>query len=134
MLQELASVPPLGGRVHFVGVRSDISGLMNECTLLVHAARQEPLGRVLLEAAASGLATVATDVGGTREIFRTENDGAVLIRRDSDDELANAIRTLLTDENLRGTLAAAGRRRAESAFDIRAAAARLIEQYRLVLD
>ena len=42
---------------------------LNELTLLAHAARQEPLGRVFLEAAASGVAVVASDVGGTREIF-----------------------------------------------------------------
>ena len=37
--------------------------------MLVHMPRQEPLGRVLLEAAASGLPMVTTDVGGTREIL-----------------------------------------------------------------
>ena len=76
-LHALASQEALGGRVHFLGSRTDVEQWLNECTLLVHAARQEPLGRVLLEAAAAGLAVVATDVGGTREIFPTEDDGAV---------------------------------------------------------
>ena len=77
-----AQEPPLAGRVHFLGTRNDVSRLLPECALLVHAARQEPLGRVLLEAAACGLAVVATDVGGTREIFPSEAEGAVLVPAD----------------------------------------------------
>ena len=59
--------PP--GHVHWLGRRDDVDQLMRECNLLVHMPRQEPLGRVLLEAAASGLPMVTTDVGGTREIL-----------------------------------------------------------------
>jgi glycosyltransferase involved in cell wall biosynthesis len=132
-LHSLAAESPLAGRVHFVGARSDISALMNECTLLVHAARQEPLGRVLLEAAASGLAAVATDVGGTREIFPEETDGAVLVAPDEVSSLASAVRSLVEDDALRQLLAAAARRRAEMAFDIRSTAGRLIDHYRFLL-
>lgn len=60
-LNAMAVEPPLAGRVHFLGSRSDVSQLLCECTLLVHTARQEPLGRVLLEAAACGLTVVATN-------------------------------------------------------------------------
>ena len=42
---------------------------MRAATLLIHPARQEPLGRVLLEAAATGLPTVTTRVGGSPEIL-----------------------------------------------------------------
>ena len=38
-----AAEPPLAGRVHFLKTRDDVSRLLPECTLLVHAARQEPL-------------------------------------------------------------------------------------------
>jgi glycosyltransferase involved in cell wall biosynthesis len=68
-LHAVASQPPLAGRVHFLGLRDDMPGLLNELALLVHAARQEPLGRVLLEAAASAVPVIATAVGGTAEIF-----------------------------------------------------------------
>lgn len=133
LLQSLAGKPPLAGRVHFLGVRRDISRLMNECTLLVHTARQEPLGRVFLEATASGLPAVATDVGGTREIYPSEQDGAVLIRPDNPVELGAAVQLLLFDDARREALAVGARRRAEAVFDIRIAAATLIEQYRLAL-
>ena len=64
-----ASARALVGRVHFLGRRNDVGRLLAELTLLAHPARQEPLGRVLLEAVAAGVAVVATAVGGTPEIF-----------------------------------------------------------------
>jgi glycosyltransferase involved in cell wall biosynthesis len=105
-----------------------------ECDLLVHAARQEPLGRVLLESAASGLPVVATDVGGTREIFPTEEDGAVLVPADDAAAIANAVTILLRNDERRRSLGSAGRRRAERQFDVHQASARLIEFYRRVLN
>jgi glycosyltransferase involved in cell wall biosynthesis len=91
------------------------------------------LGRVLLEAAACGLAVVATDVGGTREIFPTEADGAVLVPVDDSIAIADAATELLGDEARRMALGQGGRRRAEAAFDVQSAAAHLIAVYHSVL-
>jgi glycosyltransferase involved in cell wall biosynthesis len=132
-LHKIAAEPPLSGRVHFLGQRTDVAPLMNQCTLIVHAARQEPLSRVLLEAAASGVAIVATDVGGTREIFPTEADGALLVPPDNRGALAQAMVDLCGDRERREALQIAARRRAQAAFDIRVASARLIEQYQALL-
>ncbi len=132
-LHGIASQPPLAGLVHFLGTRRDVPQILNECVLLVHAARQEPLGRVLLEAAASGVAVVATDVGGTREIFPMGSEGAVLVPPDDADAIAEAIRALLQNDQQRQVIASSARRRAEIAFDIRDAARRLIEQYEALL-
>jgi len=126
--------PSLNGRVHFLGGRTDVAELMNECCLLVHAARQEPLGRVFLEAAASGLPVVATSVGGTREIFPTDEDGASIVSPNSPEALAEAMVALATDEERRKQMSASGRRRAEEGFNVESASARLIEQYRAILD
>lgn len=56
-------------RVHWLGRRDDVHQIMQQSNLLIHLPRQEPLGRVLLEAASSGLPIFTTDVGGTREIL-----------------------------------------------------------------
>jgi glycosyltransferase involved in cell wall biosynthesis len=117
------------GRVHFLGRRDDVSLLLNELTLLAHPARQEPLGRVLLEAAASGVAVVASDVGGTREIFPTEADAARLVPPDNPARLAAATLELLGDRRLRDRLGAVARRRARQSFDIRATVENLLNQY-----
>jgi glycosyltransferase involved in cell wall biosynthesis len=132
-VRSMAAEAPLTGRVHFIGRRPDIPSLLADCDLLVHAARQEPLGRVLLEAAASGMAVVATDVGGTCEIFPPESNAAVLIPPDDPVAIASAIRRLLQNDVERTALGAAARQRAELTFDIRNAATRLIEHYRGVL-
>jgi len=60
------------------GYSDNVEQWMNAADLLVHAARQEPLGRVLLEAAACELPIVATNVGGTSEILQHEQSGILL--------------------------------------------------------
>jgi glycosyltransferase involved in cell wall biosynthesis len=136
MVDENGTVPfiatPLKGKVHFLGRRNDVCRLLPELTLLVHAARQEPLGRVLLEAAAAGIAIVATNVGGTPEIFPPACGAARLVPPDDADSLAAAMLELLGDPALRGRLASAARRRAEEQFDIRTTVKELIRHYRIV--
>lgn len=129
-LQAAATAEPLLGHVHFLGVRQDVDRLLNEFTVLAHAARQEPLGRVLLEAAAAGAPVVATDVGGTSEIFPAGTDSALLVPPDDAGSLAAAIIRLLWDAERRAAIAVAARQRAEQAFDARRAAEDLIAHYR----
>jgi glycosyltransferase involved in cell wall biosynthesis len=130
-LRAMTSRPPLAGRVHFVGTRDDMPTLLAECEVLVHAARQEPLGRVLLESAACGLAVIATDVGGTREIFPA--DEAILVRPDDANQLAGKLAEVLSNSKLQTALQAAARNRSNEAFDIPRAAQRLVEHYRQTL-
>lgn len=132
-LRDAADRPPLRGRVHFLGRRDDIARLLNEATLLVHSARQEPLGRVLLEAAASGTPIIATDVGGTPEIFPPGSGAALLVPPDNPTALADAIHEMLTEDSLRQSCAVSARRRAEENFDIRDSSAELIAHYAGVL-
>lgn len=127
-----AAAGAMAGRFHLLGYRRDVAELLGELTLLVHPARQEPLGRVLLEAAASGVAAIATDVGGTREIFPPESQSARLVPPGDAPALARAIAELTADAPERRRLAAAARRRAESAFDLRTATAGLVTHYQAV--
>jgi glycosyltransferase involved in cell wall biosynthesis len=123
----------LSNRMHFLGFRDDVPRLLNELTLLVHAAREEPLGRVLLEAAASGVPVVAAHVGGTPEIFPPDSRSARLVPPDDADSLAFAVDEFLCDARQRAALGAAARRRSEQFFDARHAAAALVGHYREVL-
>ncbi len=117
-------------RVHFLGTLENIAELLPELTLLVHSSRQEPLGRVLLEAAATGVACIATDVGGTREIFPPAEEAARLIPAGDEAALANAVAELISNPQERARLGMAARRRAEAQFDIQLAAAGLVQHYR----
>jgi glycosyltransferase involved in cell wall biosynthesis len=111
----------LGDRLHRLGYRGDVEWIMNEADLLVHPANQEPLGRVLLEAAASGLPIIATNVGGTPEIVE-DGSSARLIAPNDPTLLASAVLELRSDGALRERLAVAARKRAETVFDSDAAA------------
>ncbi|MGC1276415.1 MAG: glycosyltransferase family 4 protein [Planctomycetaceae bacterium] len=118
----LAAAMP--GRAYFVGYRDDMPALMNAADLLVHPARQEPFGRVLLEAAASGLPIVATNVGGTPEMLE-HGVSALLVPPNDAVMLSQAMAMLIDDANLRSRLAAAARRRVTTLFCVEPAAARL---------
>jgi glycosyltransferase involved in cell wall biosynthesis len=119
---------------HFLGVRTDVPSLLRELTLLAHPARQEPLGRVLLEAGASGCPIVATDVGGTREIFPANSDAAMLVPPDDPRALADAIEALLLDPERRVELGQSAGRRIVEAFDAERSAAGLLQHYNEVAD
>lgn len=122
----------LGDRLHLLGYREDVPRLMNEADLLVHPAKQEPLGRVLLEAAASGLPIVATQVGGTEEIL-ADGLSARLVPAGSAGNLAAAVSELASDEGLRQRLAAAARARVIRDFSPQANADRLADMWRLAI-
>lgn len=129
-LRALAFQPPLMGRWHWLGTRGDVDQILNELSLLVHTARQEPLGRVLLEAAATGLPIVATNVGGTAEIFPPDTGSAWLVPPDDPHETAHAVLTLLRTPEHRLAMGQAARHRAETAFDARHAGRMLLQHYR----
>ncbi len=133
-LHELAARSPLRGRIHFLGWRDDMQHLLPELTVLAHAARQEPLGRVLLEAAACGLPIVATDVGGTREIVGGEPPRVLIVPPDDPERLAAAVSKILTDPELRHGLGERARRQAESKFDVKTAAENLLGHYKALRD
>jgi glycosyltransferase involved in cell wall biosynthesis len=131
-LEQVAEETSLRGRVHFLGRRIDVADLLNEATFLIHAARQEPLGRVLLEAAACGVPTIASKVGGTEEIFPIKTQSALLVPPDDPIVIAEAIRQILTSHPLRDRLALAARQRATQHFNVETAAQSLLEHYRAV--
>jgi glycosyltransferase involved in cell wall biosynthesis len=114
-----------GNSLHLLGYRDDMPELMNAADVLVHPAKQEPLGRVLLEAAASGLPIIATDVGGTREILR-DRESAILVPPGDPQALADAILEMANDAELRSRLAETARLRIRDEFSIETAALNLL--------
>ena len=105
---------------------------MRNWDLLVHPARQEPLGRVLLEAAAIGLPIIATDVGGTREIF--PNGEAILFERDNTVQLASQLMALHDDSEHRIRLATAGHNRIKQSFSLEESVNGILSVYRQLTD
>jgi glycosyltransferase involved in cell wall biosynthesis len=96
-------------RIRLLGIRKDVSGLMSAADGYVMSSAWEGLPMVLLEAAASGLPIVATDVGGNREVVRDGISG-YLVPKSDPDALAAALQRLQTDSpSSRDAMGAAGR-------------------------
>jgi glycosyltransferase involved in cell wall biosynthesis len=74
----------LGTDARFLGPRQDIPELMNACDGLLLSSVVEGLPMVLLEAAASGLPCVATDVGGVRDVVVDQRTGFLVPPGDPD--------------------------------------------------
>lgn len=70
--EELAASLNISDRVRFLGLRTDIPALMSAADAFVLSSAWEGLPLVLLEAAASGLPIVSTDVGGTADIVSAD--------------------------------------------------------------
>ncbi len=122
----------LQSRLHCLGYRDDVPDLLAEIDLIVHPAHQEPFGRVLLEAAACGVAVVATNVGGTPEIVVDGVTGRLVPPRDPQ-ALAAAVAGLLTNEDQRRAMGAAARRHAVNVFDVARSAERLLQCWRTLI-
>jgi glycosyltransferase involved in cell wall biosynthesis len=88
---------------------------------------------VILEAMASGLPIVTTDVGGVREFVADRTGGAVVRRGDADD-FAQAILRLLTMPEAARAAGDYNRLKASSEFSWRASALRLLDVYRRVVE
>ena len=104
-------------RVIFLGIRSDIPDLMTASDVFTLTSVSEAASLTLMEAMASKLAVVVTDVGGNPEIIRDGIDGLLAPRKDSD-KLAECYIQLLSDPDKRTQFA-------ESAYE------RAVERYSL---
>jgi glycosyltransferase involved in cell wall biosynthesis len=107
----------LESSVRFLGVVSDVKGLVNAADLGVLSSFREGFPVSLLEVMASGLPVVGTDIAGIREAVG--HDGLAYLAPVGDAEaLADAILRLARDEGLRRTLGDAYRARVLTDFSI----------------
>ena len=102
--------------VVFPGWREDIPELMALMDVFVLPSWREGLPRSAIEAAASALPLVLTDIRGCREVVRDGVEGFLVPVRDPH-RLADAIVQLLQEPDLRRRMGAAARARAEERFD-----------------
>ncbi len=114
-LEALASALGLGRRVHFLGHVDRPEGAYRRFDLFALSSDTEQMPLSVIEAMASGLAVVATDVGDVRDMLAAENRGSVVGHDEA--ALAGAMESLLRDDVARQTVGAANRHKAERDFD-----------------
>jgi len=106
-LERLARDLGLEDKVSLLGYRDDVEQLMRRAWLLVHPARWEGFGLVLLEAMRAGLPVVATGVSAIPEIVVAGATGR-LVPPDDPVALAEAVLDVLNDEPFRRDAGARG--------------------------
>jgi len=123
----------LGDTIHFLGSRSDVPELLAASDLFVLPSLWEGLPMSLLEAMATGLPIVATQVSGTVQVM-LPNETGILVPPGDTRELARAIDRLLSDPVQARVMGAAARRRVDTEFSARRQANEHLALYRRLLD
>ena len=91
-------------RIEFLGFQKDMESLYKKSEIFVLSSRYEGFGLVLIEAMSQGCAPIACDYKGRqREIIQDDSQG-LCCEPDHVEELADAIRKMMIDEDYRKTV------------------------------
>jgi glycosyltransferase involved in cell wall biosynthesis len=123
-LQQLAATLGVSDRFVVTGWADDARAHLTSFSVFCLPSRSESFPLTVVEAMVAGLPVVATDVGSVREAVRDGETG-FLVARDDPVALANALRRLLDDPELRAEM---GRRARELALE-RFTADRMAENF-----
>ena len=127
-LRALSDSLGMSGRVAWLGAVPNPVSLLPHFHVGVLSSLSESLSNALVEYAAVGLPTVATDVGGTREVVIDGQTGFLVPPR-SPEQMAERICQLLANETLRRTLGENARRRVLAHFSERVVLQQYIDLY-----
>lgn len=117
------------GLVEWLGHVDDMPALFRSVDVVALPSYREGLPKGLIEAGASGLPLVTTDVPGCREVVTNNVDG-LLVPVKNASALADALARLCDDPPLRARLGAAARTKALTEFDERIVIERTVSVYR----
>jgi glycosyltransferase involved in cell wall biosynthesis len=104
-------------RVIFTGFREDMPEIYSALDIFVLPSEADGCSRSLIEAMASGKASVATGSGGTSELVKDKETG-FLVRPADEQAMADKIALLVRDKDLSTRMGRAARRRVEENFSI----------------
>jgi teichuronic acid biosynthesis glycosyltransferase TuaC len=130
-LQELANELQVSDRVRFLGrqSRTQVADALRRCTVFVLPSRYEALGCVYLEAMSTGKPAIGCRNQGIAEVIQHGWNG-LLVDPDNQQELTQAISTILRDEPARRKMSAAARNTILERFSVAHQAENLARVYR----
>lgn len=134
-LRKMSQILGLENQVEFTGFISgnQLPHIYNSCDVYVMVSRKIPgrldliegFGISFLEASASGLPVVAGDSGGVSDAVQHGKTG-ILVDPDNPEDIAPAIKSLLTDDNIAKRLGNEGRRWTETEMSWEHVARRMV--------
>ncbi|MCZ8158504.1 MAG: glycosyltransferase family 4 protein [Rhizobiaceae bacterium] len=121
-------------KLRFLGWKnaSEVSELLSTSHVFVLPSRAENQPLSIIEAMASSLPVVATDVGAVASQVDHNATGFV-VPADDASALATAMKRLLVDKELRERMGAAGRKKFEDRYEISKNVSRLVDLYRSIV-
>ena len=114
-LYDMAKSLKIEDYVEWMGLKNNVPEILSAGDIYVQPSRSEGIPLSIMEASLASLPTVATAVGGNPEAVR-QNYNGILIAPDSPSELAEAMKDLIEDENLRKKMGEKARRYAKEKF------------------
>jgi len=129
MARELNLLPE---RVEFRGLVSDMQAVYQESDVLVLTSDCEGMPNVVLEAMASGLAVVATAVGGVPDIVKDGETGRLVDPR-QEAGLVEALATLVSETESRQKMGERARQQVESRYSLQRLPGMLMSLYEKAL-
>jgi glycosyltransferase involved in cell wall biosynthesis len=120
-LQRQIDVNGLSSRFMLAGFTAELDSYLPHFDAFVQSSHTEGLPNVLLEAAAAGVPVVATNVGGTAEVV-VDGETGLLVTPGDADALAQGLKRLLCEPELRVSLRQAARQHVLNDFTFAAQA------------
>jgi glycosyltransferase involved in cell wall biosynthesis len=102
--------------VTFLGLREDVSRLLNNLDVFVLSSNTEGFSIACIEAMACGIPVVATRSGGPEQIL--EGEAGLLVPTSNPESLALAIERILSSKELASTLTARGMERVHEQYSL----------------
>ncbi len=131
-LSRLEGILPdeMKSRVHYAGnvPHATTIDFYQDADILINPALSEPFGRSLIEANACGVPTIASRTDGMTELIEQGKNG-ILVEPGDVDDLAQAMTTLLSREDLRQRMGQAGRQFVMDHFSWEKIGSRLVALY-----
>jgi glycosyltransferase involved in cell wall biosynthesis len=131
-LKSLVNTLNLGSKVKFLGFQSNVPQLLHQADIFLQTSLWEGFGLAAVEAMATGLPVVVSDVPGLREVVTDSDSTGFLVDPLFEDDIASKITKLLNDQELRISMGRNARIRATQ-FDINQTTQEYISIYYSVL-
>jgi glycosyltransferase involved in cell wall biosynthesis len=131
-LEERARALGVADRVRFTGPVIDVAEALRAADVFVLPSVAEGMSNSLLEAMATGLPCVASDIGGNQDLLGPCEAG-VLVPGATADRWADALIALFRDPERRARLGASARRRIDEEFALDRIVGRYVALYRQLL-
>jgi glycosyltransferase involved in cell wall biosynthesis len=132
-LQNLASQLGISHAVVWTGHRKDVPDLLRLAEVFVLPSKDEPFGRAIVEAMATGKPVVAGRAGGVPEVC-PDGETGYLVDPESPQEIAEAILAMLADPTRARQMGERGHIRARELFDAKTTAAHVQSLYEEILE